>query len=454
MARNAKQQVPPPQWAAASFNLSQTQSGGYVPAQSGKGVARGGPVIGARSSAGKGAPKGSSSFQSAPSFSFFKAPGSSYAPPLAGPRRAQTGEGTFTTNAPGASFPAIGMPPADAPLAHCPSNASYAASDCQEELNLHPSLNNIKKNVPFEADATSILASAMGSAMATEMPAAWAERQVRRQNPLQKTESQLIMAQAQAIALQEQRRKAEREAAMQSQQQSYSQQKAAAAQQAAAAPVVAPFDREARQIRAFLAARPYRQKILLMRHGESEANISRRDVPDPNLTNLGLAQAKSWQETVGDFGADIVLVSPLRRAVQTACHAFQYEEVPLLFCRFAREIGWSCNENTIHSTPKQMEKMLEGLPGGDEVHGVKEALFAAPDDPPDEMASLQRLKVVLASRPERTIVVVCHFGVIAALSGCRAKNGDVYECEWGFNDELNVVMRHKTPLNEGGCHVC
>jgi hypothetical protein len=319
------------------------------------------------------------------------------------------------------------MKPAESPLVHCPSNASWASNDAQEELNLHPALNNVKHKAVFEADPTSILASAMGSALAQGMPADWAERPTKRAgNPLQKTESQLIAAQAQALALQEKRRREETA-------------KAAASR---AKPSI---------IRAQLDARPYAQKIFLMRHGESEANISRRDIPDPNLTKLGLAQAKSWVENIGDFLPDIVLVSPLRRAVQTACHAFEYEEVPMIFCRFAREIGWSCNENTIHSSQASMARMLEDLPGGDEISGAVEALTPALDDPPDEMASLQRLKMVLASRPERHIFVVCHFGVIAALSGCRAKNGDIYECEWGYNDELNVVMRHKTPLSDSQC---
>lgn len=294
---------------------------------------------------------------------------------------------------------------------------------------MHPSLNKLKKQAPFEADPHAILSSAMGNVLASGMPADWAERQIgsmnqRKINPLQKTESQLIAAQAQALLLQEKRRREQ--------------------SQVAAMKTPSP-------IRALLDARPYTQKIFLMRHGESEANISRRDVPDPNLTPLGLAQAKSWQESIGDFEPNIVLVSPLRRAVHTACHAFCYEEVPLLFCRFAREIGWCCNENTIHSTPEQMQAMLEELPRGEELHGMREALHAAADDPPDEMSSLQRLKVEIARRPEHNIFVVCHFGVIATLTGSRAKNGDIYECEWGYNDELNVIMRHKTPLSDQQC---
>jgi len=406
MAQNVRHQVAPAQWTAASFALPPQG----LQNQQGQGKQPSRQVIGARTVQ---APVGN--MQQAPSFSFFKVP------PLPTPQQQN-----LFMNAPGASFPPLGMMPAEAPLAHCPSNASYC-SDKQEELNLHPSLANLKKNAPFEADAASILTGAMGGVMNTGVAEDWAQRTVRQQNPLQKTESQLVMAQAQMLGLKEQRRR----------------QDAAAAAGTVAKPVS--------PIRAILANRPYRQKIYLMRHGESEANISRRDVPDPNLTHLGHAQAKSWQESIGDFQADIVLVSPLRRAVMTACHAFSYEEVPMVFCRFAREIGWSCNENTIHSTPASMEKLLDSLTRGDEIVGVKEALIAGPDDPADEMASLQRLKIAIASRTEHNIVVVCHFGVIAALTGCRAKNGDIYECEWGYNDELNTIQRHKTPISDQQC---
>jgi len=190
-----------------------------------------------------------------------------------------------------------------------------------------------------------------------------------------------------------------------------------------------------------------------MRHGESQANVSRHDVPDPNLTAVGLAQAKSWQETIGDFGAEIVLVSPLRRTVQTACHAFKYEEVPFLLCRCARELGCGCGENTIHLDATQMKRMLGNLPRGSEVHGIEQALYEAPDDPVDELASLEQLKVTIAKRPESVVAVVCHFGVINALTGFRAQNCDVYECEWDSDNELKVVARHRAPVEEEGC-VC
>lgn len=208
------------------------------------------------------------------------------------------------------------------------------------------------------------------------------------------------------------------------------------------------------ELRALLAARTGPpQTIFFMRHGESEANLARRDVPDPNLTKLGLAQAKSWQETIGMLEPDIALVSPLRRAIATALHAFAFEDVPLHLCRYAREIGWVANENTIFSDPESFAQLLEQLPRGDEVTGIEEALVPGADDPTDELASLQRLRIEIAKRPESRVAVVCHFGVIATLCGCRAKNGDIYECQWGANEELRVLQRHKTPLSDANC-VC
>jgi len=366
--------------------------------------------------AGPGAPP-AASFQNAASFNFFQVP------PGMTPGKAPAGQGS--------SFPQLqAMAPQPSELQHCDSHASYASNDAQEELNLHPSLNRLKKNSPFEADANSILSAAMGGVLASGMPTGWMDQRAaassRAPYNLQKTESQLIQAQAQALLMQEKRRRD--------------------LDQAAARKLPSP-------IRALLDARPYTQKIFLMRHGESEANISRRDVPDPNLTKLGLAQAKSWQECIGDFEPTVVMVSPLCRAVQTACHAFAYEEVPMIFCRFAREIGWCCNENTIHSTPAAMEAMLEELPRGEDLHGIEHALIPAADDPPDEISSLHRLKIEIARRPEQNIFVVCHFGIIATLTGNRAKNGDIYECEWSYNDELTVIQRHKTPLSDQNC-VC
>ena len=107
-------------------------------------------------------------------------------------------------------------------------------------------------------------------------------------------------------------------------------------------------------------------RILLLRHGQSEANATKRDVPDALLTELGRAQAAAWKGVIGRFGAEVVLVSPLRRALQTALLAFDKVDVPIEVCRDARELWWDEQANT-PSTPESIYALLRGLPRGDEV---------------------------------------------------------------------------------------
>mmetsp|Transcript_22039 Transcript_22039/g.42299 ORF Transcript_22039/g.42299 Transcript_22039/m.42299 type:complete len:428 (-) Transcript_22039:107-1390(-) len=193
------------------------------------------------------------------------------------------------------------------------------------------------------------------------------------------------------------------------------------------------------------------RRVLLMRHGESEGNISRRDVPDPYLTWIGVAQAKSWEDQVGEFGAEVVLISPLRRAMQTACLAFGAEDVPMELCRDAREFGWRCQENTILSTPEELPGLLAKLPRGAEVKGVQDALKLPSGNPSSEVASLVRLRRLLWERPEEVVMVVCHYGVINALCGCNAKNCEVLDCRWQDDRTLKAVARHKAPFSQNEC---
>ena len=107
-------------------------------------------------------------------------------------------------------------------------------------------------------------------------------------------------------------------------------------------------------------------RVLLLRHGQSEANATRRDMPDPPLTELGRVQATAWKGAIGRFGAEAVLVSPLRRALETALLAYDRVDVPVEVCRHARELWWDEQANT-PSTPEALEAVLRDLPRGDEV---------------------------------------------------------------------------------------
>ncbi|HYF80971.1 MAG TPA: histidine phosphatase family protein [Symbiobacteriaceae bacterium] len=58
--------------------------------------------------------------------------------------------------------------------------------------------------------------------------------------------------------------------------------------------------------------------LYLIRHGQSEGNVSNFDVPDGNLTPLGFQQAREVAARLAGEGIDLIISSPLRRALQTA----------------------------------------------------------------------------------------------------------------------------------------
>lgn len=57
--------------------------------------------------------------------------------------------------------------------------------------------------------------------------------------------------------------------------------------------------------------------LYLVRHGQSEGNIVTYDVPDGNLTPLGLQQAEETAARLAGERIDLIITSPLRRAMQT-----------------------------------------------------------------------------------------------------------------------------------------
>ena len=184
-------------------------------------------------------------------------------------------------------------------------------------------------------------------------------------------------------------------------------------------------------------------RVLFLRHGQSEANASGRDVPDPHLTDLGRMQATAWKGAIGRFGAEVLLVSPLRRAIETALLAFDSVDVHTEICRHAREMWWDEKANT-PSSPEVINDLLKTLPRGDGVCGVEAALDTT-DVPLSERDSIRALKLELASRPEDVVCVVCHWGVINAISGENADNCQMVECKRTPNDQYTVERHHDPP---------
>ena len=181
--------------------------------------------------------------------------------------------------------------------------------------------------------------------------------------------------------------------------------------------------------------------IYLLRHGESEANATGADVPDPPLTELGRRQAATWRGAIEGLGIKAVLVSPLRRAIESFACAFGGAgvggnggvDVPTTVCPAACELH-GCGgvaENTprppsarhpIHLESSLPPALLQELARNTAGPSARQPVQADPED------SILQLQQVLMSQAEGVVLLVTHWGVIQKLTGVRAKNAALVEC--------------------------
>lgn len=69
--------------------------------------------------------------------------------------------------------------------------------------------------------------------------------------------------------------------------------------------------------------------LYLVRHGQSEGNVVDYDLPDGFLTPIGLQQAEETARRLEGEGIDLIITSPLRRAVQTGMALKRRTGVPM-----------------------------------------------------------------------------------------------------------------------------
>ena len=88
----------------------------------------------------------------------------------------------------------------------------------------------------------------------------------------------------------------------------------------------------------------FRQKtVYIVRHAQGQHNVSPQFEFDPPLTECGLKQVQRKRAVTEMIGVDVVLVSPLRRTLQTACGLFP-EHVHVVALEDLRErVEESCN---------------------------------------------------------------------------------------------------------------
>ena len=184
--------------------------------------------------------------------------------------------------------------------------------------------------------------------------------------------------------------------------------------------------------------------IHLMRHACTEMNVylatHRWDAPgfvdpklyDTKLTETGEKQAQAQQSMCSRLrpAPQLLVCSPMRRALRTAELAFSG-----LPATVPRVVTALCRERLYHSSdvgrsPQVMRQEFPGYAGWEQ---LPEVWWHAAADPPDPLAHdpepedafLERCRqftLWLAARPEASIAVVTHWGVIEALTQIEFSN--------------------------------
>lgn len=176
------------------------------------------------------------------------------------------------------------------------------------------------------------------------------------------------------------------------------------------------------------------RSVLLIRHGESTFNAAYRATGvdplhlDARLTETGLAQVAEAREQLRGVPVDLVVVSPLTRALQTALGIFaDHPSAPTLLVEaLHREHGFSsCDVGRAPAllAAEYPSLRFDHLP---ETWWEDDAHCAEPDErgirvEPIEAchARVERFRAWLGARPECVIAVVGHGTFFHHLTGGR-----------------------------------
>ncbi|CAG9460731.1 unnamed protein product [Pedinophyceae sp. YPF-701] len=192
-------------------------------------------------------------------------------------------------------------------------------------------------------------------------------------------------------------------------------------------------------------------KVLhLMRHGQTEMNVFLRRHYDRNgnhallphedpmmidtrLTAEGKEQARCKQSEVLELDPrpELVVFSPLSRAIETGQLAFAgLPDVPRTVTPLATEKVWYGAD--LGRSPSELAKDFPDLDLSDlpEVfwYTGKDGNPSKPVDEPERVfvRRIEQLRDWLAARPEKSIALVAHWGVLKVLSGRSFDNCEIH----------------------------
>lgn len=215
-------------------------------------------------------------------------------------------------------------------------------------------------------------------------------------------------------------------------------------------------------------------KILhLVRHAQGEHNAAcaideknafSEEYEDPNLTELGRGQcaflAENVQANDALTSAQLLVVSPMKRTIQTALGSFPHltEKFPWVACEHCREQSGAhpCDRRRPISELKELFPKIDFS----EIESDVDPLYPKYGDVREPIADLnQRNKEFLmwiASRPEREIIVVTHSAFLESLLRDVLKLSEGQDDCWFENCEMRtyaVNLPPKAELRRSSCTI-
>lgn len=170
--------------------------------------------------------------------------------------------------------------------------------------------------------------------------------------------------------------------------------------------------------------------MFLLRHGQSYFNLhfnaTRIDpgIEDPELTPLGIEQARAAARRLAGEKLTSIIVSPYTRALQTAEPVLAlHQTVPATIMREVREqAAFVCD---IGSPP---DLLARRFPHHDFSHLPRQWWHGGAETAQATQARAVAFRVFMAARSDgSTTLLVSHWAFIRALSGVSLQNGEILE---------------------------
>ena len=189
-------------------------------------------------------------------------------------------------------------------------------------------------------------------------------------------------------------------------------------------------------------------KLLIIRHGESEADIL--DVhegrADFNLTEKGHTQAQAMADYVkAHYTIDKLYASPLKRAFQTATHLSETTGVPIITEEKLMEFNNGLIAGLSREEADEKYPYIPDLPVHASVYEQESKLEFR------HRAEFALSQILSENEPEATIAIVSHGGMINQLyhaflrlpieSGIVFGTGDTGIHDWYIKDKNRYVLK-------------